>query len=441
MPRQSQSKPAGPSRAPETPAFLHDLPLERVPALMRDPDGPDLVPSPRALEDEFFAEFPEMRERVLVVDRLRTNHLIGAAELAAQRPADKAPNPEKLDLVISYMDVAKMEEIDANLGDGSPFCHSLSLDGEPVFHFVQPLMLDGGLHNPAAMGLGAMPWHNQIQPPDRQRLAIAAAGAGWHEFGHALFNDQGFAQIIAEKVASIEAHEDLALLMTENAEEIFCDGFALGKTMQRGPKLAVPMLRDMVHGRILNTVAGMALDGWGPKHMPDPAWRDLARDLSRPENHANAVEIIDMTMSHAIDRMPNPAAMLEVIHGLSGLYRDVHKSRRFFRAMGELGAKAQFPETYVMARDYLDVLDQRLPPQSGYREAIHRARNQVGLNRAATEWDQMYPDIESSLTALAVQLRRQPPLIAPAVGSPANDTGHDQAPKVTAVVTRRPTGP
>jgi hypothetical protein len=405
--RRRKSRQSRAAEAAAATATLAGLPLSVVPAKARDEWGPEVVPSREALEDDFFGAFPEMRSKVMVLDRLNTRELGEALEEVDRRPPAYQPHRELTEFIISKMDAPMMEGLDANLQDGSPFCHTFSVEGEAYYHFIQPYMIDGGLHNPAASGMGALRWHNEVEPLNQWRLTMATAGAAWHEFGHAIFNEQNFETPLKLVIGETKANDELAELMRDNGEELFCDGYSFGIAMRKGPALAIPMLRDHIHGRILNTVTGMALNGWGPKHMPDPAWRDLVHDLAKPENHASHVDVVNMAMSHVIDRLPKPEGMLEVINGFSGLVPHINRSKRFMAAIGELGQKAEHPETYVMARDYLDILDQRLPPQSGYRQAIHKAQNQLSANHYAHDWDKLYPPIETSLTRLSLELRRQ----------------------------------
>ena len=408
------SQPAEPSNENTLPGTV------AIPPAMQDVHGPNLLPDRRLFEDEFFASFPNLRLNTMVLDRAVTDSLDNAWAEVLERPDRYRPNGEITAQYLDYLDMAEAESMDAEFGDGDPFARIAMGDAHLMYATIQPFPVNGGMLNPAAMGVGAMPWHQELFALTPKAELDQATLAGWHEFGHILFNDQYFQEHTDARVKAARIPGDLVEDMQLNAEETFADSYAIGLILR--PKAATPnsppihqdpidVLRDHVHLRLTGAMTGLTLGAGGIKHLINPHWRDLARDAINAPSNRDHIAIGEAAITHVVDRQPSAAAVTGIIGDFWDLNPDGLDGRgltpdAFMDRVAKAGGKAGHAFSYVLARDYLDMLSQRLDGDHELRPAIERAQHGAAQNPKAALWDKRFPPVESILNAMRLDRKR-----------------------------------
>ena len=381
------------------------------------PDGPKRVPDYRAMRDDFLRDIPAMSDRLLVLDRSTEKFFEWAIEAELSKDFGHRPAPHIARQMRGLLTRENVDDMTAMFHEGSAFSFTLAVDEEPAFHFIQPFAFDRLLDSPEARGVGALGWHRQLDVPTGRRGLGSAVVCGWHELGHALFADQSFGVHCSDAITTNtgpgwRGSAALADIMIEQAEETFCDYYALGLIIRdaraagaenhlasTGAK-TTDVIRDLVHARIINTVAGMAVNQWGLRNMPRADWRQALHDFTGRRATLTHPTIAET----AIRRVLAGQVSQRDFGAVSGAYWELKDSVKnptaFFRQLGTLGRQTQQVEAYVIARDYLDVLDQRLPESSPYRHLVNRAKEAVAQQPKSARWDRQYPTIEASLANL-----------------------------------------
>lgn len=400
-------------------------PVTKRPRLFREviadaslPDGPRTVPDYRLMEQDFIAQMPHMKSRVLVLDRAQEIYLDWAIERALNRGGTHVPDRALAHALREQLDAEERDSIMAYFRDGKAFAFSEQLPGRPQFHLIQPFQFDNGLHSPEARGAGTLPWHHALSPLSTAREQASALISGWHEFGHAAFAEHRLAVSLSRRIGGFRRSTTLDETMLEQAEETFCDYYAIGGLIRdiRGRTQvslvkslelsAIDPIRDLIHARIVNSVAGMAVNGWGIRNLPRSDWRRVLVKFSEPRANLDHPGLIDTAFRQTLDGQPDRQRFGRHITAFWQLKQHAHMPERFLAALGRLGADTRIADSYVLCRDYLEVLNQQLPANQPLQPLIDAARQALSHNPRANDWDRRYPSVEASLISLQRRLRK-----------------------------------
>ena len=396
-------------------------PVRIVPEATRYEDGPDKMPNLALFEAEFFAVFKHLRPKTMVLDRVHTTSLGDAMSEVLTRPEKFRPNGKYTAETLEHISIEMLEEVDADFADGQAFAQTFSAEGEPVYFFVQPISVDGGMMNPVSWLPGSMPWHKELFRFSEADQLDGASLAAWHEFGHVLFEDQNFEEHTTERIHQTRAPSILREDMLSNAEETFSDSYAIGLIMrpeQDRPKGSPPLhtpttdiLRNFIHLRVIHAISHITIGSGGLKHVPNPHWRNLARNFAQADAPRDHIGIGEMAMEHVIDRQPSDKGYRRIVQDFWDLNPDGFEQKglsgpAFLAKIGKVGKNADHANSYVLARDYLEVLDQRLPAQDPIRKNVEKARETLQQNPKSALWDRRFPGIEATLSAISLTRKR-----------------------------------
>ena len=402
-------------------AAANKAPAVTVPEATRYKDGPDKMPNRELFEHEFFKVFKHLRPKTMVLDRVKTNSLADALSEVLSRPKKYRPHGKYTAEILDNISLEMLEEVDADFADGQAFAQTFASKGEPLYFFVQPMSVDGGMMNTVSWLPGSMPWHKDLFEFSEAEQLDNASFAAWHEFGHVLFADQNFEDHTRERIQKTPKSSLTTDLMIENAEETFSDSYAIGLIMRPDadrPKNSPPLhtsstdiLRNHVHLRVMHAISHITIGSGGLKHVPNPHWRELARHFAAPDAPRDHIGIGEAAIEHTLNRKPSDKGYLLIIKDFWDINPNAmdHKGLKaedFIARIGEIGKNAAHANSYVLARDYLDVLDQRLPAKDPVREHVGKARAILQQNTKSARWDERFPDIEATLSAIRLTQKR-----------------------------------